>query len=98
MKETLLRRAFLKTGACGAAAAATGTLLNFAAGPLPALPQSAQRGVTLTKEWQDTLTPEQIIPLAKIGNQRFLSGQLVERDYHRYVKATKKGQYPAAIV
>jgi carbonic anhydrase len=98
MKETLLRRAFLKTGACGAAAAATGTLLNFAAGPLAALPQSAQHGVTLTKEWQDTLTPEQIIHLAKMGNQRFISGQLVQRNYQQDVKATKKGQYPAAIV
>jgi carbonic anhydrase len=98
MKETLPRRAFLKTGACGAATLATGTLVNLAASPLFALPQSAQRGSTLTKEWQETLTPEQIIHLAKIGNQRFMSGQPVERDYQQDVKATKKGQYPAAIV
>jgi carbonic anhydrase len=101
MKETLPRRAFLKTGACGAAAAVTQTLLGSLAIPLAANAQqtpSTQRGVTLTKEWQETLTPEQIIHLAKLGNQRFISGQPVERDYQRDVKATKKGQYPAAIV
>lgn len=101
MKETLPRRAFLKTGACGAAAAVTQTLLGSLAIPVVANAQqasSAQRGVTLTKEWQETLTPEQIIHLAKVGNQRFISGQLVERDYQQDVKATKKGQYPAAIV
>lgn len=98
MKETLPRRVFLKTGACGAAALATGTLLNLAASPLAALPQSTQRGGTLNKEWQELLTPEQIIQLAKIGNQRFVSGERVDRDYQQDVKATKKGQYPAAIV
>ncbi len=101
MKETLPRRAFLKTGACGAAAAVTQTLLGSLAIPVAANAQqapSAQRGVTLTKEWQDTLTAEQIVQLAKMGNQRFVTGQRVERDYQQDVKATKKGQYPAAIV
>lgn len=101
MKEILPRRAFVKTGACGVAALATGTLLNFAAIPLVAVPQQPpppRRGMTMTKEWQDTLTPEEIIALAKAGNQRFVKGERIERDYQQDVRATKKGQHPAAII
>jgi len=100
MKKTLGRRAFVKTGACGVAALATGTLLNFAATPLAAVAQqpSSQQGKTMTKEWQDTLAPEQIIALAKAGNQRFVKGERIERDYQRDVQATKNAQHPAAIV
>ena len=108
MKETLPRRTFVKTGACSAAALATGTLLSFAESPSaptaqqystsPQQPSPLPRGVTLTREWQESLTPGQIIELAKMGNQRFVSGQPVERNYQRDVHATRKAQYPAAII
>lgn len=101
MKENPARRAFVKKSACGAAALAAGSWLNlnfnaFAQDQKPA--SSSQKGTTLTREWQESLTPERIIELAKIGNQRFVSGQPIQRDYQRDIRETKKGQYPAAIV
>jgi len=98
VKESLARRAFLRTGTCGAAAVVTQTLFNSLAGPLAVAQETPQRGKTLTREWQQMLTPEQILELAKQGNQRFVSGQPIQRDYQQDVRATKKGQYPAAIV
>ncbi len=107
MKDIFSRRFFVKSGACGAAAVAAQTLLSTVAGAATT-PQQAdsgsqqkappRRGATLTKEWQDMLTPEQIITLAKQGNEDFVNGVIVERDYRQDVRATKKGQYPAAIV
>jgi len=93
MKST--RRMFMATGACGAAAIAAQALfepVSFAQQPAP------QRGTTLTQEWQESLTPEQILAAAKRGNERFISGQPIQRDYQHDVRATKQGQYPAAIV
>jgi carbonic anhydrase len=101
MKEILPRRVFVKRGACGAAALAAGTLLNIDTGVLAeaeSQASSSRQSATLTKEWQESLTAEQIIALAKNGNERFVSGGLIERNYQADVKATKKGQYPAAIV
>jgi len=89
------RRMFMATGACGAAAIAAQALFSSVSA---AQQQSPPRGRTLTKEWQESLTPEQILALAKEGNQRFISGQPIGRDYQQDVRATKKGQYPAAIV
>ncbi len=101
MKENLARRAFVRKSAYGTVALAAGSLLNFGSDALaqdqkPAAPPP--RGGTLTKEWQEMLTPEQIIALAKKGNERFVSGSPIERNYQQDVHATKKGQYPAAIV
>lgn len=93
MKPT--RRMFMTTGACGAAALAAQTLFDSVSF---AQQQSPPRGTALTKEWQESLTPEQILALAKKGNERFVSGQPIERNYQQDVRATKKGQYPAAIV
>jgi carbonic anhydrase len=100
MAQGVPRRAFFKTGIRGIMAVAAGTFVGFETLPLAANPQQAQpqRGAALTQEWQEILTPEQIIALAKKGNQRFASGQPIQRDYMSDVKATKKGQYPAAII
>ncbi len=98
MKEILARRSFVKTGACGAAGLAAATLLGGAAAFAQEKPTPPPRGRALTKEWQDSLTPEQIIALAKAGNARFVKGEKVERDYRADVHSTKKGQYPAAVV
>lgn len=107
MKESLPRRTFVKSGACGAAALFGQTLLGSVAGVAQTQaqsdsegqqPTSPRHGRTLTKEWQDMLTPEQIITLAKQGNQDFVNGVIIERDYRQDVRATKKGQYPAAII
>jgi carbonic anhydrase len=100
MKNILPRRAFVKTGIGGVATIATGSLLGLRGLPLAArqTPTLPPKGTALTKEWQQALTPEQIIALAKTGNQRFVRGERIDRDYVSDVRATKKGQYPAAIV
>lgn len=97
MKENPARRAFIKKGACGAAALASGSLLNLGAFA-EAQQASSGQGITASKEWQQLLTAEQIIQLAKIGNQRFVSGHPIQRDYERDIRDTKKAQYPVAIV
>jgi carbonic anhydrase len=107
MKEIFPRRSFVKGGICGAAAVVSQTLLSSVASAAKTPPQSDSgnqqkpspgHGGTLTQEWQEILTPEQIIALAKKGNERFVSGAPIERNYQMDVRATKKGQYPAAIV
>src|SRR6202162_5509635 len=52
----------------------------------------------LTKEQRDKMTPDEIIQQMKAGNERFRSGKPQHRDLMSEVKATAKGQYPAAIV
>ncbi|MGA8876185.1 MAG: carbonic anhydrase family protein [Candidatus Korobacteraceae bacterium] len=101
MKENPVRRAFIRNGAYGAAALAAGSLLNLnidASAQDQKQPASPPKGTALTQEWQQSLTPERIIELAKIGNQRFVSGQPIQRNYERDIHDTKKAQYPAAIV
>jgi len=99
MKENPARREFVRKGACGAAALAAGSWLNSGSSGLAQAQQaSSAHGITASKEWQQLLTPEQIIQLAKIGNQRFVSGAPIERNYQEDIRATKKAQYPVAIV
>ncbi|HSZ60164.1 MAG TPA: carbonic anhydrase family protein [Terriglobales bacterium] len=52
----------------------------------------------LTQEQRDKMTPDEVIQAMKAGNERFRSGKPQHRDLMREVKATAKGQYPAAIV
>ena len=99
MKENPARRAFVTKGAYGAVALAAGSLLNVSAlAEDQTQASSPPKGTALTREWQESLTPQRIIELAKIGNQRFVSGSPIERNYQQDVHATKKAQYPAAIV
>ncbi|HVO63755.1 MAG TPA: carbonic anhydrase family protein [Terriglobales bacterium] len=100
MGQSFPRRSFFKSGFRGIMAVAAGSLAGFEIPAFATDPQQPQlpKGIALTKEWQETLTAEQIIDLAKKGNQRFASGQPIQRDYVADMKATKKGQYPAAIV
>ena len=52
----------------------------------------------LSQQERDKMTPDEIIQHMKAGNERFRSGKLQRRDLIHEVKATAKGQYPAAIV
>jgi carbonic anhydrase len=94
------RRDFLRWGLAGSA----GSLLLGAHGcrSTPDCPQpsaSPERQVlTMTKDWQDALTPQEIVGMAKAGNQRFLADQRHDRDYHHDQRATAAGQHPAACV
>ena len=100
MKEILPRRTFVKSGSCGLAALAAASLpnLNLDAFAQDQKEASPPKGTAVTKEWQDSLSAERIIELAKAGNQRFITGQPIQRDYQRDIRSTKKGQYPVAIV
>jgi carbonic anhydrase len=52
----------------------------------------------LTKEQRDKMSADEIIQQMKAGNERFRAGKPQHRDLMSEVKATAKGQYPAAMV
>lgn len=58
----------------------------------------AEKGATLTREAQAAITTDKAIEMLKQGNQRFISGKALERDYLTQVKQTSDGQYPFAAV
>ena len=53
---------------------------------------------TQTRENQAAITPAQAFALLEAGNERFVSGQMLHRDFPRQVKDTSSGQYPFAAV
>jgi len=54
--------------------------------------------VTMTKEKQQNITPQQALQKLKDGNNRFVTGKLLDRNLNDQVKATANGQFPYAIV
>ena len=52
----------------------------------------------MTKEQQQSLTPDQVIEELKAGNQRFVDGKLTLRDYNKQVRMTTDGQFPKAVI
>jgi carbonic anhydrase len=52
----------------------------------------------LTREAQAAITPAKALEILKQGNERFVSGKTVERDFLAQVKQTSKGQFPFAAV
>jgi carbonic anhydrase len=54
--------------------------------------------VTQTKESQKAMTPARVLQLLKDGNERFISGGMVNRDLRAQIKATSEGQYPFATI
>lgn len=52
----------------------------------------------LTKNDQAAITPSNAIAKLKEGNERFVSGQALNRDYMLQVSQTATGQYPFASV
>jgi carbonic anhydrase len=82
------RRDFLKmTGSATAAGVAGGALFS---GPA--------RADALTREQRDEMSPEQIIDTMKKGNERFLMGVRMNRNYLNEQRASATGQYPAAVL
>ena len=75
-------------------------LLPLLALSLFAAPAQAQRDLTapLTAETQAALTPMEVLQLLKDGNERFVSGTAIERNYLAQVRATAGGQYPMASI
>jgi len=58
----------------------------------------SQDYVTQTKETLAKITPQSALQMLKDGNERFMSGKNINRDYMSQVKATSKNQYPFAII
>lgn len=65
-------------------------------GPVPSL--QARDVVTQTKSTQGALAPHAALDMLKSGNQRFVDGQSLRRDYRVQVHKTAAGQYPFATV
>ncbi|MBL9116364.1 MAG: bifunctional SulP family inorganic anion transporter/carbonic anhydrase [Verrucomicrobiaceae bacterium] len=51
-----------------------------------------------SREVQSGLTPQAVLDVLRAGNQRFLAGQRIQRDFGRQVSATATGQFPMAAV
>jgi carbonic anhydrase len=58
----------------------------------------AQQAPVQTAETQAALTPDRALELLKTGNERFVSGNMMQRDYMNQVEQTATGQYPFAVV
>ena len=65
-----------------------------------AIPETvhADAGAALTKEAQAEITPAKALEMLKQGNERFVSGEAVERDFLAQVKQTSEGQFPFAAI
>jgi len=50
----------------------------------------------MTKKTRSQLTPSQALELLKDGNERFVKGEMLQRDLMAQVKATAVGQFPFA--
>jgi carbonic anhydrase len=49
-------------------------------------------------EAQSAITSEQVLEALEAGNQRFVDGVSIERDFSSQVEATATGQYPGAVI
>ncbi|MEE4379139.1 MAG: carbonic anhydrase, partial [Candidatus Competibacteraceae bacterium] len=47
----------------------------------------------MTKQARSELTPDQALELLRDGNERFVSGKMLQRDLMAQVKATATGQF-----
>jgi len=58
----------------------------------------AQQAPVQTAETQAAITPDRALELLKAGNERFVNGSMMQRDYMNQVEQTATGQYPFAVV
>ena len=95
----LKRRKFILScavlGAGALAACSTGNVANPSA---PVSHTDAFRSKALTKERRDALSPDELIKIAKEGNERFRKGELKHRDFLAEQQSSATGQYPAAVL
>jgi carbonic anhydrase len=52
----------------------------------------------LTKDEQQSLSPDQVLTLLREGNRRFVEGDVTHRDHRAQVRAAAQGQWPKAVV
>jgi carbonic anhydrase len=86
----LARRDFLLASAAINLGALTGCSQAAVSNPV--------RTTALTKERRDGLSPDDLIRLAKEGNERFRKGEQQPRDFLAEQQSSAKGQYPAAML
>lgn len=53
---------------------------------------------SMTRETQQTTTPEEALAMLKRGNVRFVEDTMVNRDYAAQVRQTARGQFPFASI
>src|SRR5215831_9641782 len=58
----------------------------------------AAQAAALTKEERDKLTPDDVIEMMKLGNERFRTSRMQAHDYLAQKRATAGGQFPAAAI
>ncbi len=54
--------------------------------------------ITMTKDKQQALTPQEALQMLKDGNKRFVSGKTLDRNLLEQTAMTAKGQYPFAVI
>jgi len=59
---------------------------------------SATEQITMTKEKQQAITPQQALQKLKDGNSRFVSGKPLKRNLQEETAIAAKGQYPYAAI
>ena len=64
----------------------------------PILAAAGNPATAMTREAQQAITPDEALAMLKGGNQRFLDGKMVNRDYVAQVKQTSRGQFPFASI
>lgn len=52
----------------------------------------------MTKQAQESMTPDDVLKDLLKGNERYVSGELIKRNLPAQVKATTSAQYPKAVV
>jgi carbonic anhydrase len=60
--------------------------------------EQSTKPLVQTRQTQKKLTPEKALELLKAGNDRFVKGDMVNRDLREQVSATAGGQYPYAVI
>lgn len=60
--------------------------------------KSSSENTVMTKDAQTSITPQEALQKLKEGNQRFISGNTIERNLKNELETTTKGQFPYAIV
>ena len=59
---------------------------------------AAHQDAASTRDAQAATTPDQALQRLKEGNERFLTGRMVERSLRKQVRQTAAGQFPYAVV
>ncbi len=56
------------------------------------------QAVTQTADSQANITPSMAVDMLKEGNERFMNGNMLKRDFHAQIGQTATGQFPFASV